>query len=1447
MFKVQSPEHQIADIQHRPGLTKSPVSAFEALREAAIENLSIALRAAHPTDQYCVPALIANVSNRLFIAEKNENESNLVSLNIIVMLGHVAVALKDTPKTTQNILQFFIQRFCKVANEQNVLIVDQLGCMIISNCEADVFDEIMKMFSRVIVQSASLAYSSDPDKRRQYQHVSDAVINALGNIAANIQGEAETLELLIKLMEIFVQIGLEGERSYDNSQGAQKASSSAGNLGMLIPVIATTVRRLPPIRSPKTRLHKLFKDFWMYCVVMGFTNARLWPSDWIQGVQEIAAKSPLLISQTPHKSEMRELNYSSAIRSDSVSLNELRSQIILLLDHPPAEVTAFIHKLSFAQCTYLLSVYWLETLRVENAAEPSLDPILSYLCDPILQKDKCGMWQCVKCIGDQVFEKFRTVLVDHDLKREKVLESQARMLLVYFNHIHKQIQLVADQYLSQLVDKFPHLLWSRSLLWSMLDILQLLAYSLSLDPNLPIPIVQVPMTSYTLQFMDNMPARENRFKDFSDRCQGIFNEAMKWAPNYTRSHLQQYQSQSHIFSNFNNREEALAFDSVIRSWLNDCVSNVKLKNPNNGNRGTSKFVSVLCLRSKCTGEIAGLLSVLDEEGKKGLCERLTQSIWDATKEKNENKYKGALWRGTAYLISYSTNDQNVGKLLHAISSSHVEIFTEKTVETAVECWQWILTAREDLELSFIREMVSAWQITFDKKIGLFSEEFEVTSPLAAYEGCKLVPQTINVRPHMIWLDLISEMVDTAKYCNRDKVEMLCMLIHRCLPIDKHSKQTRHISTVGCRFKLLQCGLSLLQGNTIPKSLSRNILRERIYFYALDYFCAAPQCPSQSREILFDDITILMLFWGNMRAEKKHLMTTELSDYEINSNTTTNLTVGKSYGDSISMAGNDVARSTSGAAGWYNTIPHSTSTLSRKTTRPKRGVGQKDSYDKDYMKKRNLILELLAVEIDFLVTWYNPLANPEMQVNAKTEEALATWRARPIKINLWKDNVQLAWVYNPSLAVYLSQRINNVDIIDDEVSKLVLADPMSAMHIPDALKYLVTTKTLLADSSQLNYMLTWAKVNPIQALSYFSRQYPTHPLTAQYAVKTLHSYPAEAVLPYIPQLVQALRHDTMGYVTEFIKQIAKKSQIVAHQLVWNMRTNMYMDEDMHQKDPVLFDVLESLVNSIISQLSGPAKRFYEREFDFFGKITAVSGEIRGFAKGQPRKKACLDALRKIEVQSGCYLPSNPEAMVIDIDYNSGTPMQSAAKAPYLARFKVRRCGITELEQLAMEVSGGSTTTSPTKQSLSLHVEGWQAAIFKVGDDVRQDMLALQVISIFKNVFRQVGLDLFLFPYRVVATSPGCGVIECVPNAKSRDQLGRQTDTGLYEYFLHNYGDETNKEFQTARSNFVKSMAAYSVIGYLLQIKDRHNGNIMIDTEGHIIHIGKELINLHYLFY
>lgn len=202
------------------------------------------------------------------------------------------------------------------------------------------------------------------------------------------------------------------------------------------------------------------------------------------------------------------------------------------------------------------------------------------------------------------------------------------------------------------------------------------------------------------------------------------------------------------------------------------------------------------------------------------------------------------------------------------------------------------------------------------------------------------------------------------------------------------------------------------------------------------------------------------------------------------------------------------------------------------------------------------------------------------------------------------------------------------------------------------------------------------------------------------------------------------------------------------------------------------MLESLIKDIKNGLSGPQKEFFRREFEFFQEITEVSAKIKDYPLGDERKKACQIALKQVKLVSDCYLPSNPEAVVVQILY--GIPMQSAAKAPYLARFTVQKISLGELEDLG-KVQGKKIEPNKAMQCES-------ACIFKVGDDVRQDMLALQIMQVMKNIFEIEGLEMFLFPYRVIATKPGCGVIECVPNAKSRDEIGRQTDTDLYQYFL-----------------------------------------------------------------
>lgn len=124
------------------------------------------------------------------------------------------------------------------------------------------------------------------------------------------------------------------------------------------------------------------------------------------------------------------------------------------------------------------------------------------------------------------------------------------------------------------------------------------------------------------------------------------------------------------------------------------------------------------------------------------------------------------------------------------------------------------------------------------------------------------------------------------------------------------------------------------------------------------------------------------------------------------------------------------------------------------------------------------------------------------------------------------------------------------------------------------------------------------------------------------------------------------------------------------------------------------------------------------------------------------------------------------------------------------------------------------------------------IFKSNDDVRQELLASQFVRLFLEIFQKAGLNLWLRAFDVVPTSANSGYMEYISDTVSIDFLKKKFPSlSLVDIFKITFSDKLS----VARQNFVQSIAAYSLICYFLQVKDRHNGNLLIDREGHIIHI------------
>ncbi|KAG5933097.1 hypothetical protein E4U53_001088 [Claviceps sorghi] len=143
----------------------------------------------------------------------------------------------------------------------------------------------------------------------------------------------------------------------------------------------------------------------------------------------------------------------------------------------------------------------------------------------------------------------------------------------------------------------------------------------------------------------------------------------------------------------------------------------------------------------------------------------------------------------------------------------------------------------------------------------------------------------------------------------------------------------------------------------------------------------------------------------------------------------------------------------------------------------------------------------------------------------------------------------------------------------------------------------------------------------------------------------------------------------------------------------------------------------------------------------------------------------------------------------------------------------------------------------------------SVIVKTGADLRQEAFACQLIGVCHKIWSEAGVNVWVKLMRILVTGESSGLIETITNGVSLHSLKRSLtlasiDSGqnprqriaaLKDHFIKAFGQPDSEPYKAGVDAFKRSLAAYSIISYVLQLKDRHNGNVLIDSEGHIVHI------------
>eukprot|EP00026_Physarum_polycephalum_P001561 Phypoly_transcript_01563.p1 GENE.Phypoly_transcript_01563~~Phypoly_transcript_01563.p1 ORF type:complete len:1080 (-),score=193.50 Phypoly_transcript_01563:61-3189(-) len=334
--------------------------------------------------------------------------------------------------------------------------------------------------------------------------------------------------------------------------------------------------------------------------------------------------------------------------------------------------------------------------------------------------------------------------------------------------------------------------------------------------------------------------------------------------------------------------------------------------------------------------------------------------------------------------------------------------------------------------------------------------------------------------------------------------------------------------------------------------------------------------------------------------------------------------------------------------------------------------------------------------------------------------------------------------------------------------------------------------------------SWPLLSPHDALELLGARFPEAGIR-HYAVKCLAAFEDEDLSLYLVQLVQALKYEPYltSALASFLLERALKDRIgIGQQLFWFCRTELPQKETALRYSLLLATYLRATEEHVEVLLC---------QHELISKLLTITRQIKEESSATKRIKRLGELLgSSVFLSPTRQLPLCPTISIKNAVVEKCKVMDSA-KLPMWAVFE-----------------NADPLGTPA------------AFLFKTDDDLRQDVLVLQMLRIMDDLWKKEGLDLHLTCYGCTTTGDKMGMIEAVPNSQTvahiQQEAGGATaafkQTPLMNWLRESHMED---EFEVVVENFTRSCAGYVVGTYVLGIGDRHNDNIMVSRSGHLFHI------------